>query len=116
MRAKVKKLHLNKFTILKSTMAETGIFYLICYDIVKTRRRNRVARLLEGYGLRVQKSVFECVLTPDQRLMLLKRLEKCIKPQEDQVRFYPLSPRYRQKVLILGTQPQQQVDDAAVIV
>ena len=35
------------------------MFYLICYDVVNDRRRNRVSRLLEGYGLRVQKSVFE---------------------------------------------------------
>jgi CRISPR-associated protein Cas2 len=37
-------------------------FYLICYDIVKDSRRTKVAHLLEGYGLRVQKSVFEVVL------------------------------------------------------
>ena len=29
-----------------------------------------MARLLEGYGLRVQKSVFEAVLTPEQREVL----------------------------------------------
>ncbi|MEM9506016.1 MAG: CRISPR-associated endonuclease Cas2, partial [Cyanobacteria bacterium P01_E01_bin.43] len=29
------------------------MFYLVCYDIVLTRRRNRVAHLLEGYGMRV---------------------------------------------------------------
>lgn len=34
------------------------MFYLICYDIVLDKRRNKVAQMLEGYGLRVQKSVF----------------------------------------------------------
>ncbi|ASC69568.1 CRISPR-associated endoribonuclease Cas2 3 [Halomicronema hongdechloris C2206] len=92
------------------------MFYLICYDIVLDRRRNKVAHLLEGYGMRVQKSVFECVLTPDQRDMLQRRLNRYIKPNEDQVRFYPLSPRYRQKVLVLGLQPQREVDDVAFIV
>lgn len=91
------------------------MFYLICYDIVLDRRRNKVARLLEGYGMRVQKSVFECVLTPDQRNLLERQLNRYIKPDEDQVRFYPLSPRYRQKVLVLGLQPQREIDDVAFI-
>lgn len=92
------------------------MFYLICYDVVLDRRRNKVAHLLEGYGMRVQKSVFECVLSPDQRDMLQKKLQRYIKPEEDQVRFYPLSPRYRQKVLVLGLQPQREVDDVTFIV
>ena len=92
------------------------MFYLITYDITLDRRRNKVARILEGYGMRVQKSVFECVLNPDQREMLQRKLSRYIKPDEDQVRFYPLSPRYRKKVLVMGLQPQREVDDVAFIV
>lgn len=93
------------------------MFYLICYDIVHDRRRDRVSRLLEGYGLRVQKSVFECVLTPDQYELLQKRLQtkRYLHPTEDQIRFYPLSPRHRQLVLILGAQPDRQIDDPVFI-
>lgn len=92
------------------------MFYLVTYDIVLDKRRNKVAHLLEGYGMRVQKSVFECVLSPDQREMLQKKLQRYIKPEEDQVRFYPLSPRYRQKVLVMGLLPQREVDDVTFIV
>ena len=92
------------------------MFYLVCYDIVLDRRRNKVAHLLEGYGMRVQKSVFECVLNPDQYNLLQRQLNRYIKPEEDQVRFYPLSPRYRNKVLVIGLQPPRAVDDATFIV
>ncbi|MBD2090630.1 CRISPR-associated endonuclease Cas2 [Microcoleus sp. FACHB-1515] len=91
-------------------------FYLVCYDVVGDRRRNKIAHLLEGYGMRVQQSVFECVLTTDQLEFVQKRLLKILKSQEDQVRFYPLSAHCRRKVMILGTQPERQVDDAAFIV
>jgi len=93
------------------------MFYLICYDIANDRRRDRVSRLLEGYGMRVQKSVFECVLTPDQFELLQKRLQtkRYLNPNEDQLRFYPLSPRHRKMVLLLGMQPQRQVDDTVFI-
>ena len=94
------------------------MFYLVCYDVIHDRRRSRVSRLLEGYGLRVQKSVFECVLTPDQYELLQRRFEtkRYLNPDEDQIRFYPMSPRHRQIVLVLGVQPQRQVDDSVFIV
>ncbi|MBD1847423.1 CRISPR-associated endonuclease Cas2 [Cyanobacteria bacterium FACHB-63] len=94
------------------------MFYLVCYDVIHDRRRDRVSRLLEGYGLRVQKSVFECVLTPDQYDLLKRQLQtkRYLNPAEDQIRFYPMSPRHRQLVLILGVQPQRQVDDSVFIV
>lgn len=91
------------------------MFYLVCYDVVLTRRRNRVAHLLEGYGMRVQKSVFECVLTDAQLDMLQQKLGRYIKAEEDQVRFYPLSNRNRRHVVILGMQPPRQIDDVAFI-
>jgi CRISPR-associated protein Cas2 len=99
-------------------LLEQKMFYLICYDVVNDRRRDRVSRLFEAYGLRIQKSVFECVLTPDQYASLQKRLQtkRYLNPEEDQIRFYPIAPRHRKLVLILGAQPQRQVDDAVFIV
>lgn len=90
--------------------------YLICYDIVKDSRRGKVSRLLEGYGLRVQKSVFECVLTEHQYEMLNRKLGAYIEEGEDQVRFYPMTAHTRRKVIIFGLQPERQIDDVAFIV
>lgn len=92
------------------------MFYLICYDIVNDSRRNKVSKLLEAYGLRVQKSVFECVLDEKQQEALQKRLLKLLNKRSDQVRFYPLSAHCRCKVVVLGMQPEFVVDDAAFIV
>lgn len=92
------------------------MFYLIAYDIVNDCRRNKVAHLLEGYGMRVQKSVFECVLTQKQREMVDRKLQQYINADEDQVRFYPMSAHTRRKVVILGCQPEREVDDVAFIV
>ena len=91
-------------------------FYLVCYDIVKDSRRTKVANMLEGYGMRVQKSVFECVLNDQQYESLQKKLLKYLNKKEDQLRFYPLGVRYRKKVVVLGIQPEMVVDDPAFIV
>lgn len=39
-------------------------WYLVCYDIRDDARLRRVARLMKGYGERIQYSVFRCRLTP----------------------------------------------------
>lgn len=92
------------------------MFYLICYDIVDDRRRARVARLLEAYGVRIQKSVFESVLDPAQYEKLQTRLLNLLDRREDQLRFYPLSEPCRNKVIVLGIQPDFQIDDPALII
>jgi CRISPR-associated protein Cas2 len=92
------------------------MFYLVCYDIVNNSRRQKIALLLEAYGLRVQKSVFECVLDEKQYKNLCQRLLKLVNKREDQVRFYPLSANTRTKVAVLGVQAKLAIDDAAFIV
>ena len=48
--------------------------YIATYDVTEDRERERVARLLEGYGFRVQYSVFELRLTRRLREELLASL------------------------------------------
>jgi len=91
-------------------------FYLVCYDVVDDKRRNRVVKALKGYGVRVQKSVFECVLTEDQLEYVERLVMKCLKLEVDQVRFYPMSGHTRRKIKILGVQPEMEVDDDIFIV
>jgi CRISPR-associated protein Cas2 len=39
-------------------------WHLLAYDIRDPRRLRRVAKVLEGYGERLQESVFRCKLSP----------------------------------------------------
>ena len=63
---------------------------LVSYDIPDDRRRTRLAHLLKDFGARVQYSVFECHLTPEQTDRLRTRVAGLIAPEEDSVRFYRL--------------------------
>ena len=68
---------------------------LITYDVETTtpegqRRLRQVAKTCEGLGHRVQKSVFEVVCDPKQRLLLEARLLDIIDPSTDSVRIYHL--------------------------
>lgn len=67
------------------------MFYLVCFDIVDDRARYRVVKVLKGYGIRVQKSVFECPNLTEHRFLKMKNaLEKEMDHLEDTIRYYPL--------------------------
>lgn len=75
---------------------------LITYDVstvTKTgqRRLRRVARACEDYGVRVQKSVFECQVGQTEWIQLRDRLLREIQPNEDSLRFYYLDETAKSK-------------------
>lgn len=68
---------------------------LVTYDVntltKEGRRRLRwIAKICEGYGQRVQLSVFEISVTDAQREVLRHRLKKAIDPNLDSLRIYTL--------------------------
>lgn len=81
---------------------------LITYDvstveIAGQRRLRRVAQACKDYGVRVQKSVFECRVGQKEWIKLRDRLLREIKLDEDSLRFYFLDEYARQKTEHHGT-------------
>jgi CRISPR-associated protein Cas2 len=77
------------------------IRYLVSYDISDPKRLRKVARSLEGFGVRLQYSVFECPLD-DLRLAKLKaELQPLLDHEEDQVLFVSLGPSSSDVSLII---------------
>lgn len=75
---------------------------LVTYDVatVETagkRRLRRVAQACEDYGVRVQKSVFECQVGQKEWVLLRDRLLTEIKGDEDSLRFYFLDEKAVQR-------------------
>ena len=62
-------------------------YVLVIYDVSNNKRRLGLARLLLGFGERVQGSSFEAMLTKAQLARLLSRIERLIQ-SEDNVRIY----------------------------
>jgi CRISPR-associated protein Cas2 len=66
------------------------IYLLVIYDITCTKKRTKFAKMLNGFGYRVQKSAFELYLSPKKYIKLLKNISKYINTEEDSVRLYRL--------------------------
>lgn len=78
------------------------VYVVVAYDIPDDRRRGRVAKLLEGYGERLQYSLFECRLTKVQYLRMREELGKLLVPDEDAVSLYSLCAEDLAKIERLG--------------
>jgi hypothetical protein len=48
----------------------------VAYDVSSHKARRRIVKLLTGYGVRLQRSVFACDLTRAQECELLDRLRR----------------------------------------
>lgn len=76
--------------------------WVIAYDSPSNKRRRKLARLLEGHGVRVQWSVFECRLRPEEISLLKQRLGRLIQADIDSVRLWPLPATSCARIVHLG--------------
>lgn len=93
---------------------------LVTYDVSLLssggqKRLRRVARICEKYGVRVQNSVFECIVDQAQFLQLRNSILKEIDKETDSIRFYRLGNQYREKVEHYGVAPSIQVDEPLIL-
>jgi len=83
------------------------MFVVVCYDIPSNRRRNKVGKILEGFGTRVQKSVFECDPQLKHLQKLRQKLTKVLR-DEDSVRYYYLCAECLPRVEVINGPPVTQ--------
>jgi CRISPR-associated protein Cas2 len=80
------------------------VYVAVVYDIVEDRRRARLAAILQGYGQRIQRSLFECDLEERHFMRLLRELTDFVEPGDD-LRIYRFPQANERNVLILGGLP-----------
>ncbi|MBK6900383.1 MAG: CRISPR-associated endonuclease Cas2 [bacterium] len=91
--------------------------YVVAYDIEPDRIRTRISKLLEGYGDRVQYSVFECLLEPQDVVELSSRL---IRELEDEdagtIRIYRVCEDCSVASSVIGKVPPAAEDTDCIII
>lgn len=88
---------------------------LVIYDIPDDQRRLRLSNFLEGYGRRVQESVFECFLNLNEMKQLHERVKKRVNAKEDNVRFYWIPVDALPRTLTIGSEPPQPPPKSYII-
>ena len=90
------------------------MLFLFCYDIVDDGIRLKVAKLMEAYGARVQKSVFECDLDRRQLNTVRKRALKLIDLKSDSLRIYRLCASCAARIEHNGRKIEGLYDEAPI--
>ena len=93
---------------------------LVTYDVSTAnaegrRRLRQVARACIAHGVRVQNSVFECLLDAAQFKLLQAQIREIIDQSEDSVRFYELGNQFRNKVIQIGRKRPLEHEEVLMI-
>lgn len=67
---------------------------LVAYDIPEDRRRNRLAKVVESYGDRVQYSVFVIDAAPVRIARLRRAVERVVDVRQDSILLCDLVPTH----------------------
>lgn len=98
------------------SFAPNAMHYLVGYDIASPRRLRRVARILEGYGYRVQYSIFLCDLSAPAYEDLVESLSARLDLAEDRVFLLPVCQACQQRMVELGTSAVPDLQETCIIV
>ena len=83
-------------------MPERAQLTLIAFDLADDKRRRRLVKVLESFGVRAQESVFEAWLTERERQKLLYQANRQINAEADRLAVYVLSPIDFADIVSLG--------------
>lgn len=78
------------------------MLYIVSYDIESDKNRKKVAEVLLEYGVRVQYSVFECLLKKNELPELYDKIKPLISEKTDSVIFCPVCLNCSSKKEVIG--------------
>jgi CRISPR-associated protein Cas2 len=86
---------------------------VVVYDIVDNKKRTSIAKTLLGYGVRVQKSAFECHLTQKKYEQMIFHVLEDFDKEVDLLRVYKLTGNVEVKTY--GKVPETFDEDLIII-
>ena len=101
------------FFQIEDEITDDRLFILIIYDITNNSKRVKFAKMLLGYGFRIQKSAFEAVLTKTKYEKLKQEIPEFVNKEEDSIRIYKI--KGKTQVVAWGKEQQYNIDDIIII-
>ena len=84
--------------------------WFIMYDIQSKKERHKISLILADFGFRLQKSVFECLLSQQQSKALLEKIGK-LAGQNDSIIAFPLGAAGLKQMQWIGCKPWNYGDE-----
>ena len=74
-----------------------------------------MAKTCQDYGQRVQNSVFECLVDPAQKVVLVEKLLRIIDKTKDSLRIYHLGKDYKAHIESYGRKTSYEAEGELII-
>lgn len=100
------------FFVIDERLPDNKYYVLIMYDIEDDKRRAALAKYLQKYGIRVQKSAFEAMLKKADYNRIVKDIKKYCR-EMDSIRIYKLNGL--SEVTVYGSSVKMRDDEVIVI-
>ena len=94
-------------------VSDDRVFVLIIYDIIENKKRLKLAKLLEGYGIRIQKSAFEGLMKKTVYQKLLRELP-IYASDLDSIRVYKIIGKGQ--ITVFGGNNQKMDEDDLIFI
>jgi CRISPR-associated protein Cas2 len=91
------------------------MFYVVAYDMPNTKRRTKLMKLMKGFGIHTQFSLFECELDEAEHEKMLWGIRRIIDADEDAVKVYRLCRSCVAEVEVIGIGQVAVEPDVVVI-
>ena len=88
--------------------------FVVCYDVADDKKRTALARILEGWGTRVQFSAFELSVTVNKINELASSIEQLLDPDEDRCHIYRLCADCAKQRKAIGKDLEVRVDGCII--
>ena len=89
--------------------------YIVGYDIADQKRLAKVAKIVQGFGYRIQYSFFHCFISSQQKKRLRQLLQKVIHEGEDQVIIVPVSEKQLKEIEFVGYKINLQAEGIIIV-
>ena len=90
-------------------------YYVNTSSAMGAKRLRKVAKECVNYGQRVQNSVFECLLSEAQFVILKSKIEAIINHEQDSIRFYFLGKNWESKIIMIGRETSFNMNSELII-
>ena len=93
---------------------------LVTYDVSVTSplgqsRLRKVAKYCQNHGIRVQNSVFECVVEPSVYEKMKNDLTRIIDKKTDSLRFYMMGKNWEKHIVHIGAKSSINIQSDSII-
>lgn len=93
-------------------VTENKVYVLIIYDIINNKKRTQLAKFLQGYGFRIQKSAFEAMIDKKLYHKLLREI-RSYADEQDSIRVYKIIGKGQ--VTKFGKVDEEEMNDVIII-